>query len=193
MYMNSRSTSKVLDNYSGQLLLAHPSLKDPNFEKTVVLVSVHSDEGTIGIVLNRPIGKNLSEIDPNHSNDLCSDLPVFDGGPVATDQIIVVAWQFIDSENLQGFKLYFGITLDKASELMQANPETCVQCYLGHSGWEKDQLDYEIKEGAWVAVALQTEEWMDGDDGSNLWKKLIGKTSVEMKLLVNAPEDPFKN
>jgi putative transcriptional regulator len=181
------------ENYSGQLLLAHPSLKDPNFNKTVVLISVHSEDGTLGIILNRPTGKLLSEIDKSHQDGVCSHIPVFYGGPVGQDQIIVVAWQFIDNDGMQGFKLYFGITIDKAEELMIANPEICVQCYLGHSGWGEGQLDNEMEEGAWVIAPVQSGDWLDGDSEELLWKKLLGNVSGEMKLLVNAPDDPSVN
>lgn len=191
--MDLRDIQTEQQNYSGQLILAHPALKDPNFEKTVVLISVHSDEGTLGIVLNRPTGKLLSEVDPSNEDTVSSDYPVFYGGPVATDQIIVVAWQFIDAEDMQGFKLFFGITLEKANELTLTDPETCVQCYLGHSGWGKEQLDNEMKEGAWVSAPMQLGEWVDGEKGISLWKKLLANTSPEMKLIVNVPDDPSVN
>ena len=100
-------------NLAGSLLLSHPALRDPNFRKTVVLMSVHNNEGAMGVVLNRPMGKNLGDLNGSFAYGPLSSIPVYVGGPVQPEQIIMVAWQAHED----GFRLHFGIEPDKAAEL----------------------------------------------------------------------------
>ena len=79
-------------------------MMDPNFSRTVVLLSAHSDEGALGVVLNRPIGKSLGEFGSDFSEGVLSGVPVFTGGPVKEKQIILSAWH---AESTLGmFRLY---------------------------------------------------------------------------------------
>ena len=90
---------KFPDNYSGTLLISHPQMLDPNFKRTVVLLSAHSKEdGALGVVLNRPTQKCLGEIEEKFAFGSLSQVPIYEGGPVATDQILLVAWTWSDSE-----------------------------------------------------------------------------------------------
>ena len=66
---------------AGSLLLAHPAMKDPNFRRSVVLMSVHNDEGAMGVVLNRPMGKRLGELSGDFALGPLSGVPLFNGGP----------------------------------------------------------------------------------------------------------------
>ena len=98
---------------SGSILLSHPTLVDPNFFKSILFISAHSDDqGTLGVILNRPLGKTLGELDISFQNKSFAQVPVFEGGPVETEKLIVAAWEWLDSAT--SFKLYFGIDLEKA-------------------------------------------------------------------------------
>ena len=86
-------------------MLSHPSLKDPNFAKSVVFLSAHSEEsGTIGVILNRPLGHTLEELDDQFKGNKYGEIAVFEGGPVDKDKIIVAAWEWMDDQS--SFKLY---------------------------------------------------------------------------------------
>ena len=75
---------------SGSILFSHPTLKDPNFAQSIVFLSAHSkDQGTIGVILNRPIHKSLTELDVKLDCGELSDVPVFEGGPVEKDKLII--------------------------------------------------------------------------------------------------------
>src|SRR6185295_18234760 len=102
------------DTLAGSLLLAHPAMKDPNFRRSVVLMSSHNAEGAIGVVLNRPLGKRLGELSGDFALGPLASIPLFNGGPVQTEQLVLTAWQIRDD----GFRLHFGIDPDKAQELM---------------------------------------------------------------------------
>ena len=93
---------------SGSLLVAHPNLIEPNFNKSVVLISLHTTEdGAMGVVINRPLGKSLGDNKKDFAFSSLSDIPLYEGGPVNKDQMILIAWK-MDSE-CKDFKIYFGI------------------------------------------------------------------------------------
>ncbi len=187
-----RNINTTVKNYSGQLLLAHPLLIDPNFCRSVVLLSMHSDEeGALGVIINRPLGKKLSDFDKSQAGLPYADMPVFEGGPVATEQIIITAWQWLPEGN--GFKLYFGITLEKVGELMEIDPFTQVCCFMGHAGWTSGQLETEMKQPSWVVTPVVSAECIEGDLKTNLWKKNIKKVDFEYQFLVDTPDDPAVN
>ncbi len=174
-------------NLAGSLLLAHPSLRDPNFRRTVVLMSVHSAEGAMGVVLNRPLSKRLGEVNGSYAYGPLSSVPVFSGGPVQLDQLILVAWQ----RHADGFRLHFGVEFDHAKELI-FDETTSVRAYVGYSGWEAGQLEGELSNNAWV-VSPMMPDLLDQPPTVNLWRQVLGGISPEWKLLVGEPDDPSFN
>src|SRR5471032_2081204 len=107
-----RKTTK--QSIAGSLLLAHPAMKDPNFRRSVVLMSAHNAEGAMGVVLNRPMGKRLGEFSGDFALGVLASVPLFNGGPVATEQLLLAAWQ----TRPDGFRLHFGIEPEKAIQLL---------------------------------------------------------------------------
>ncbi|MFA5266085.1 MAG: YqgE/AlgH family protein, partial [Opitutaceae bacterium] len=139
-------------NLAGSLLLAHPALRDPNFRKTVVLMSVHNKEGAMGVVLNRPLGKSLGDLNGSFAYSPLNGLPVYAGGPVQTEQIVIVAWQ----THSDGFRLHFGVEPDKAAEFA-TDGTTILRAYVGYAGWEAGQLENEMKQHTWVVTSVSPE------------------------------------
>ncbi len=178
-------------NLSGQLLIAHPSLHDPNFNKTVVLISAHTEEeGTLGVILNRPIGKTLGELNAEYTYSPLSDVPIFTGGPVRDEEIILTAWFW--EEDSQVFRLYFGIDESKALEIKMMNPEAEFRAFLGYAGWDGGQLEDELSQDAWVMAHIG-HSVMDSSEGEWFWKKVISGVSPELGFLADLPEDPSLN
>ena len=130
------------DSIAGSLLLAHPSLRDPNFRRAVVLMSVHNAEGAMGVVLNRPLGKRLGQLNGEFALGALAGVPLFSGGPVQTEQLLLVAWQ----NQADGFRLHFGIEPDRAGQLA-TEEGTELRAFLGYSGWSGGQLEKELKHG----------------------------------------------
>jgi len=190
--MNLTHRYKTQTCLSGSILLSHPSLKDPSFHKSVVFLSAHSEEsGTIGVILNRPLNRTLDELDDQFKNNPYGSIPVFEGGPVETDKIIVAAWEW--SKQPSSFKLYFGIDLDKVKSLLENSEDVKVACFLGHSGWSPGQLENELDETAWLVSSLDHDLFTEMENEQEAWKRVVGGMSLELRLLTEAPDNPLNN
>ncbi|MEN8661759.1 MAG: YqgE/AlgH family protein [Lentimonas sp.] len=176
--------------FAGSLLVAHPSLLDSNFRHSVILLTAHSeDEGSLGIVVNRPLDKTLGEFDPQLEDSDLAAVPLFQGGPVSDDKLILVAWKWTPEEGT--FKLYFGIDEAKARALLAEESGFELRGFIGHSGWTEGQLDAEIEEGAWVTSTLMPE--IDTMSGEAVWRLILRRDSPQMGLLADEPDDPSVN
>ena len=80
--MKERRTPRKSGRLAGQLLLAHPALRDPNFRRTVILLSAHDADGAMGVVLNRALDRQLGELNPSFALGPLAGVPVYAGGPV---------------------------------------------------------------------------------------------------------------
>lgn len=177
-------------NLTGSLLIAHPNLVDPNFRKTVVLISADSeDEGTLGVIINRPLERTLGEHNADFAFGCLKDVPLFEGGPVGQDQMILAAWHW--SENEGTFRLYFGITQEKAQDMIIEQPEVQIRGFLGYSGWGKGQLAAEREQQAWLVTPVDGSK-MDASD-YGVWHQMVIKASPELKFLADMPDDPSLN
>mgnify|MGYP001260927993 FL=1 len=177
------------ESLAGSLLLAHPKLRDPNFVRTVVLLSLHNAEGAMGVVLNRPLEKTLSDLGPEFRRSELAKVPLYCGGPVNPEQLILVAWQTTSFDGT--FKLYFGLDPKKLQELM-GETQLEVRAYLGYSGWSGGQLETEMKQSTWL-VSPVPAELLGKLEGVDLWKRIVGGLSLEWRVIVDEPEDPSQN
>ena len=185
--MRGRRTDSTRGTLAGSLLLAHPAMKDPNFRRSVILMSVHNAEGAMGVVLNRPLGKRLGELSGDFALSPLAAVPLFKGGPVQTDQLVLVAWQ----THPEGFRLHFGIDPEKAQQLM-AEEGTQVRGFLGYSGWSEGQLENEMQARTWI-VADVPEDLLVHPQDESLWRVVLSREGAEWKLLANEPDDPGEN
>ncbi len=186
-----RNLEQLAGNLKGQLLLAHPNLLDPNFRRSVVLIAEHSNkDGAVGVVLNRPLGKTLGDIGQDLPDPALAAVPVFEGGPVATETVLLTAWRWDNEKGL--FQLYFGTTPESIAALREQDGEFEVRAYLGYSGWGSGQLEGELSENAWVVTPLHEEE-MNIEQLPGLWRGLIKRERPELSILADAPDDPGLN
>ncbi len=175
------------ETLAGSLLLAHPAMRDPNFRRCVVLMSAHNAEGAMGVVLNRPVGKRLGELSGDFALGPLASVPLYKGGPVQPDQLILVAWQ----PHPEGFRLHFGLDPDKAEQL-QGEEGTHIRGFLGYSGWSAGQLENEMKMRTWI-VADIPEDLLTQSQDESLWRTVLGREGAEWRLLANEPDDPAQN
>ena len=176
---------------AGSLLLASPQLLDPNFDKSVILLSVHSeDEGAMGVIINRPSGQTMSDIDDGFSQTNLAQVPVYFGGPVSNHEVILAAWQCHPEEGT--FKLYFGISDDKARELREDDPTSELRAFLGYTGWSKGQLEAEIMHESWVISHVNTAA-ISEKDGVALWHTIFKALEPDADILPDMPDDPSLN
>ena len=156
---------------SGSILLSHPSLQDPNFSKSIVFLSSHSeDEGTLGVILNRPLGKKLHQLDDQFNHFSLGQADVYDGGPVEREKLIIAAWDWKNSAD--SFRLYFGIDINKAESL---------------------RVENEIKVDSWLVSTLNLNLFEKMNAKAECWKCAVSGVSDEMRLMANAPERPWRN
>ena len=175
------------DSLAGSLLLAHPAMKDPNFRHCVVLMSAHSHEGAMGVVLNRPLGKRLGELNGEFALGPLAGVALFKGGPVQTEQLLLAACQ----TQSDGFRLHFGIEPDKAMQLL-SDEGTEVRAFLGYSGWSAGQLENEMKHHTWI-VSDVPEDLLTQMQDDSLWRTVLGRAGPEWRLLAGEPEDTEQN
>jgi putative transcriptional regulator len=187
--MRERRTARKSKSLAGQLLLAHPVMRDPNFKRTVILLSAHSAEGAMGVVLNRPLGRQLAELHADFALGPLAGVPLYCGGPVEPEQLIIVSWQWLKAES--AFQLHFGIEPEKAAELI-GTPGVILRAFLGYSGWSKGQLENEMKQDTWFATTVEGGQ-LEQSDGVALWRNILGALDPELRLLANEPEDPTVN
>lgn len=184
-----RERGKAKSNLAGSLLLAHPAMRDPNFRRAVVLLSAHGDEGAMGVVLNRPLGRRLGELNAGFADGSLATVPLYAGGPVETQQLILAAWQ--PDLLASGFRLYFGIDVDKAEALL-AEEGVHLRAFLGYSGWSKGQLENELRHNAWV-VTPAGPDMFARQNQRTLWREMLGGLSPEWRILAGEPDEPSLN
>src|ERR1700759_1999629 len=142
----------------GQLLLAAPARRDPNFERSVVLIGVHSEEGAMGVVLNRPSEVTVGEAAPQLEETVEDSDRLFVGGPVQPSSIVFLA-EFLDPTPagvLVFGRIGFPAPDADLEEISRATGR--VRVFAGFAGWGEGQLEAEIAEGDWIAQAALPED-----------------------------------
>lgn len=180
------------ESLSGSLLLAHPSLRDPNFNQSVIFMSMHDAEnGAFGMVLNRPSGRRLNELMPDHDLGLLSMAPVYIGGPVAMDQLLLAAFRW--EKNISGgvWTWRHDLTFETASEAVQEDG-TILRVFAGYSGWSQGQLENELVRKTWV-THVPDEEMLDQKSIPNLWRDLVCSHGPIFSFLTHSPENLGNN
>jgi putative transcriptional regulator len=176
----------------GQLLIAGPSLVDPNFWRTVVLIVEHTTEGAFGLVLNRPSETEATEAAPILSELLDDGDRVFIGGPVQPSSLIVLA-QFEDAGDAAL------LAFDDVGVLGQADsPEEAsvgvrrARAFAGHAGWGPGQLDGEIERGDWITEPARLEDAFSAD-APDMWTRVLTRKGGSYALVARMPPDPSVN
>src|ERR1700756_3935010 len=106
-------TGKRSRNFTGSLLVAHPNMLDPNFRRAVLFISAHDpDDGALGVIINRPLDKQVADLVSEAPPDSLAGVPVFLGGPVGKDRLIFAAFEWHKGE---GLKLNHNVGLEEAS------------------------------------------------------------------------------
>lgn len=183
-------SSPSATSLAGYLLGAHPGLLDPNFSQSVVLLSAHSSsEGALGVIINRPTGNTLGALRADTESPLLQNLPVYQGGPVSTNELILAAWKWNLSE--QNFRLFFGLDPDKLQELVREDPTIEARAFLGYSGWSAGQLEEEMRRYDW-AVSPFTQHF-GKQSPQRLWRNLLQEVRPDWGPLADFPDNPSLN
>ncbi|HTZ87039.1 MAG TPA: YqgE/AlgH family protein [Solirubrobacteraceae bacterium] len=176
----------------GQLLLASPALHDPNFERSVVLIGVHSEQGAMGVVLNRPSEVTVGEAAPQLEQAVEESERVFVGGPVQPSSIVFLA-EFLDPDPagvLVLGRIGFPAPDAELQELARATGR--VRVFAGFAGWGEGQLEAEIADGDWISQAALPEDVFT-ELPEQLWSDVLTRKGGSYALVARMPPDPSVN
>ncbi len=177
----------------GKLLVASPSLVDPNFYRTVVFVCEDNDEGSLGLVLNRPTDVAVGEYLPDWVSRLVDPEVVFVGGPVQPETAVGLG-RHGPPEAIDGWS---PVGEDTGLVDLSAPPGDVagvedLRVFSGYAGWSAGQLDMEIAVGDWFVVeAAPDDPFSNAPDG--LWRRVLRRQRNELAFFADYPPDPRLN
>lgn len=176
-------------NLAGSLLVAHPNMVDPNFRRSVLFISAYdAAEGALGVILNRPLDKQVADLVSEAPPEGLADVPVFLGGPVGKNQLMFAAFEWKTGE---GLKLNHNVDVEEAHELVGQDP-TSIRAFVGYAGWSAGQLEAEMKQNAWL-LHTPTRAALKPDRLPKLWFEIMRGLGPWYKMLAAAPDDPSLN
>jgi putative transcriptional regulator len=174
---------------AGSLLVAHPSMLDPNFRRAVLFLSAHDpDDGALGVIINRPLDKNVADLVSEAPPEGLAKVPVFLGGPVGKHQLMFGAFEWHKGE---GLKLNHDVGMDEANTLAGEDPLS-ICAFVGYAGWGAGQLEAEMKERAWI-VHKPSRASFKPERLPRLWFDIMRGLGPWYKMLAAAPDDPSLN
>lgn len=176
----------------GKLLVSEPFSQDAYFKRSVVLLTEHNEEGSVGFILNKPVMITLQEVR--------KDLPEFDaqvslGGPVSPNTIHFIhklGDLIPESMNVFG-DIYWGGDFEVMKQLLASGQikEDDIRFFLGYSGWSPKQLDGELERNAWIVTDPPKEKVLANTE--YFWKEILKNIGGKYELWPNFPENPKLN
>ena len=180
-----------MESLRGHLLIASPALLDPNFRRTVVLVTEHTDDGAAGLVLNRPSLVEVAAAVPQLEELVDEDEQVWVGGPVQPEAVLVLG-EFVgpDDAAVPLFESLGFPSLDEPEEIVPATTRRRV--FAGYAGWSAGQLEEEVANEDWILEpALADDAFTEEPD--ELWRDILRRKGGIYELVARMPEDPSLN
>ncbi len=175
----------------GNILIAQPALYDYTFNRSVVLITDHNEQGSVGFILNKPLNHSVNL----YVSELESDFTVYEGGPVETQNLYYIHKRpdlIRNSEPISNGLYWSGEYEDvKVAINNGLISEDEIRFYLGYSGWGENQLQSEVEENAWIVMEDDFNIFKDWDN--NLWKLQLQKLGGEHLIWLNTPADPTMN
>jgi putative transcriptional regulator len=180
------------NSLKGQLLLAAPTLRDPNFARTVVLIGAHSEDGAMGVVLNRPSAITVAEAVPQLEAAVGGEEPVYVGGPVQPTSIVVLA-EFRERSEA-GLLVLDSIGFPAADSDLDGLADSTARgrVFAGYAGWSAQQLEGELEGGDWIAHEAAAEDVFT-EMPADLWSAILTRMGGSYALIARMPLDPSLN
>lgn len=176
----------------GRLLVATPALDDPNFERTVIFMIEHHDDGAIGLVLNRPSSESLDGPLDAWIDAQSSPPTIFRGGPVELDALIALARTKAPvSDDRDGLAPLTGTiaSADLAGDpALVTGTISDLRVFRGYAGWGSGQLDVEIQSGSWLVLDSDPADVFTATP-DRLWRAVLGRQPGRLSWLAGAPDD----
>ena len=186
-------TENTLQPQKGRILISEPFLMDNYFKRSIVLITEHSEEGTVGFVLNKPVSMKVNEI--------VTDFPTVDaivslGGPVQTNTLhyIHTLGDIIPGSIKVLDQIYWGGEFDVIKRLLESGSlnSSNIRFFLGYSGWQAHQLEDEMADNAWVVAEISAQEIITPMN-KHFWNKTLNNLGKKYQMWANFPENPQMN
>jgi len=167
----------ALEPAPGRFLVAQRGLYGPYFSRTVIYLLQHDAEGSLGLVVNRPINYHASDVLPELEGTQVGSYPLFNGGPVGVHMMIMLVKDIPDTE--LALKIIDGVYASNNQELLdrmvaKQKPASELRLYIGHAGWLPGQLERELRENSWY-VTDGDPAAVFSDEAGDLWGSLIDR------------------
>jgi putative transcriptional regulator len=187
----------VVESTARRLLVAAPTLLDPNFGRTVVFVIEHNDEGALGVVLNRPTEAEIRDAIPEWSDLTVPPQVAFLGGPVQAGEAVIglarsATGTVGDPDGWQ--PLFDGIgtvDLGRSPDAVHPAPDA-VRIFAGYAGWAPGQLEAEMARDDWYVVDARADDIL-GSAPDALWRAVLRREGGDLAVRANYPLDPSEN
>jgi putative transcriptional regulator len=191
MLHNPRMAAEFV-SLKGQLLIASPALVDPNFRRTVVLVTEHTEEGAMGVVLNRVSAVAVADAVPQLAELVEQGGLVHVGGPVQPEAVVALAE--LDDPDEAAAMAFADIGYIRAD----AQPDELVgavrrlRLFAGYSGWGAGQLEGELGESAWIVEPAEPDDVFTAEP-DRLWSTVLRRKGGGYAVIATMPPDPSLN
>jgi putative transcriptional regulator len=178
----------------GHLLIAEPSIiGDMSFNRSIIIIADHNNEGSIGFILNKPLDFTLQDLIP----EIEIPFKVYNGGPVEQDNLYYIhktPTLIPDSIEISP-GLYWGGNFEKITNLIQQNKldSNDIRFFLGYSGWETNQLSSELLAHTWILSENKHHKTIIEKVNTSFWKEKMLELGGEYSIWSNAPENPSFN
>lgn len=183
---------------AGALLIANPELPDPNFDQTVVLILAHGDDGSLGVVLNRPGPLTAAERVSAWHPALVGDGVIFAGGPVNPDVVVGLA---VRAPGVTG-PLPEGLMTEVFADVGIVDLENphddawrmlcCLRVFAGYAGWGPGQLAAEVAAGGWWVVEARPDD-VSSERPLSLWRNVLRRQPGSLALVSSYSRTPELN
>jgi putative transcriptional regulator len=182
----------MADSLQGKLLIAAPTLLDPNFARTVVAIANHDDDGALGVVLNRPSETEVAEAVPDLAELVDDGDVVHVGGPVQPGAIVVLA-EF-EAPDDAAFLVTGSVGLVSDRTDIERLPDVTVRrrVYAGYAGWGPGQLEAELERDDWILEPARPND-VFSEDPQELWGSVLERKGGRYRLVARMPVDPSVN
>lgn len=177
----------------GKILISEPFLRDATFGRSVVLLIDHTEEGSMGLIINKQLPIFVNDIIKEFK--YIENIPLYKGGPIATDTLFYLhTLADIPGATPISKGLYLNGDFDEIKKyILQGNKvDRYIRFFLGYSGWESEQLSTELKENTWLVSKEENAYLMNGDT-KDMWKQALEKLGSKYETWSRFPQVPTFN
>ena len=177
----------------GKILISEPFLRDVTFGRSVILLIDHTEEGSMGLVINKQLPLLLNDIIMEFK--YIDEIPLYKGGPIATDTLFYL---YTLADIPGAISICKGLYLNGDFEeikryILQGNKiSEHIRFFLGYSGWESEQLSNEIRENTWL-VSEEKKSYLMKSDTKDMWRKALEKLGSKYETWSRFPQVPTLN